>query len=99
MSHIFKHIECSTAHITCHDDILLTKWCTELKTLLSYSFHTYGYIIVIEESLPEGFNKLLSLGFSKSFITLLEYAIDHKCTLLVLDRDADIIPNLPTNEW
>lgn len=44
-------------------------------------------------------NELFSYGFSLGLVSLLKYAHDRNCSVVLLDMDADPIPGLELHEW
>lgn len=87
---IEKALVLSTAHIT-----LAINNALEAGIVLPFRVqnHEYGFIFFLtEESLHED-NPLPEL------IPIISYAIKNGCTMINLDRDADIVEELPTYEW
>ena len=93
---IQKMLVASTAHITEADSKLLREACEKDTPLISHSY-AYGDFIVlndIEEKMPE-----IEKVFSESFCLLLKTAVLEGCTMLRLDCDGPVYPDLPTNDW
>lgn len=108
---IEKTLVLSTAHISSQtNDILqelkpsdfLQDAYDDDKEKLPFRFianHHYGYIIFLSDSNKEDESMKRILKKAPGIVPLIVYAIEIGCTMINLDRDAEVIPNLPTFEW
>jgi hypothetical protein len=100
---IEKVLVLSTAHITKNTDEWLTSTATNKEghdTLLPMRHikifnHHYGYIMFITDTPPE----TQDWQEMPEMMMIIKYAQQKGCTMINLDRDAAIVPNLITFEW
>lgn len=89
---IDKMMTLSTAHIseeTAHlldDERAATKW-----GLIVYNKSVYGWFLNL------GFDELFNIPMD--LLKCINYALDHGCSWLCLDRDGDTTLELPTYDW
>jgi len=102
------HLDLSTGHITEIDNSLLkiaSSHYAKLNVALRVVGYEYGYYITLlaepcEYRVDrEGWNRMLAAGLSVEFCNLIRSAAERGIGLIVLDRDAEINPNLPTFNW
>lgn len=106
---VHTFLDASTGHITSKDNDILRWWA---KRELADSFnaapyrtigHTYGYFVhvpqgeAIERRQTERVAR--AEGLSDAFFALQQYAREHGCWWINLDRDADLIEGLPSFTW
>ncbi len=98
-------LEISTAHITEKDNELLGVMGRDpVAEPLNIGNMEYGYAIVLPLN-EEYFNPLKeeceeqAYELSESFWKMMQYAFDNKHRVIIIDRDADVIDELPTNDW
>jgi hypothetical protein len=101
-------LDASTAHITCEDDVMLTRWAgAENDPCGSAPYrtieHSYGYFVHVNlndlADRAECEAQAREDGASDAFFKLQEYARERGCWWINLDRDADTVEGLPTHEW
>lgn len=108
---IERTLTLSTAHISSKtNDILqelkpsdfLQDAYDDDKEKLPFRFianHHYGYIFFLSDYNKEEESMKRILLKVPDLKPLVEYAISIGCTMINLDRDADIVPNLLTYNW
>mgnify|MGYP001601676059 FL=1 len=106
---IHKMLDCSTAHITRHDNELFTEHARVAEFNSSVhdflpvrmSPHEHGYIVFVsdKEGHADRLRAISDAGLSDAFVGLYDFAVKHDCFLINLDSDGDVIEGLPTHDW
>lgn len=103
-SNLRQAYDLSTGHITEKDNRCL--WVAQVfgeELPMRVVEFKYGFYITITQDLDEflasGKENLLGHGLSEAFVDLLEKAARNGINLVILDRDGDFDPELPTFEW
>lgn len=99
---IIKCLDLCTSHVTVKDQAKLDDEHNCFADVgPRKSNHEYGWIIFLghPEQVEEFSTAAKRAGMSKAFCDVIKYALKRKCSLIQFDRDADIIPGLPTFEW
>jgi hypothetical protein len=92
-----KSLVVSTAHMTNHDDILLSR-----AAVKSWDKYDYGYRICLckeDGEILEQDTEFEKLGFSAAFLNLLRTARRLGCDGLKLDQDGPVYENLIQFTW
>lgn len=108
---IERTLTLSTAHISSKtNDILqelkpsdfLQDAFDDDKNKLPFRFianHHYGYIIFLSDYNKEDESIKRVLLKVPDLNPMIAFAVSKDCTMINLDRDAEVIPDLPTFEW
>lgn len=98
---IGKYLDCTTGHITKKDDLLLQAEYRAADGPVSVGRYLYGMIIFLpfKEEIEDELKKIKEWGYSDDFISLIKYASSKETTLLILDRDGQVIDGLNVNDW
>lgn len=108
---VLKYLDLSTAHVTAEDNALLADLTAPAPgdtTPFGVEDHAYGHFLQVPEVLLSETRKnewgaardeILGMGFSEAFARLLEHAGANGCSLINLDRDGDLEPDLESFEW
>ncbi len=102
MPNIFRVMDLSTAHLP--EDL-----CKDLNGFDGVIAHQYheGWLLWVPADLDERVadyglaapGDYRDGGIPQEVVTLWQYGKQHDCTYILLDRDADSTPDLPTWEW
>jgi hypothetical protein len=73
----------------------------EINAVISFEKVAYGWFCWVPEVrlLKERIPLMREFGYSKAFINLMVLASKQGCGWLMLDRDAEPAPGLPTFDW
>lgn len=97
-----KYLDCSTAHITEEDSIILKEdYRNDGFVPISVANYIYGFIIFLPDlsQIEKDLEEIIKRGYSTDFIALMRYANQQGATLVVLDQDGSMIPGLHINDW
>jgi hypothetical protein len=104
-SPFIKTVVLSTAHIEPVTSKLLLEHCEEnavdTLSLIVFQKSVYGFFIVVPDNPadPENTDPIDLSELPKDLMGILEYAWENLCEWVMLDRDAEIIEELPTYDW
>lgn len=106
MPNIEKTLAVSTGNVLESDCELLKEHSNQERlttSVIAYEKGEYGYWIYVPQDDNEDMLQFIVSarkdGFSDPFIVLMEHARKHECQWVMLDRDADVDPELQEYEW
>ena len=105
--HIFKYADVSTRHVTRQDDLTLGRIAAEQARdegdfPVRVAAYPGGYFIPLgdgREWLDETREDFKGAGLSAAFVTLLEYCVGKKVSVLRLDADGITVEALEKFDW
>lgn len=90
---IRKILVLSTAHVTAETAILLNETDCQKWPLVGGPYSEYGWFVSAHDG------DALDRETSPDLIAVIAYAKSKDCSMILFDRDADTVDELPTYEW
>ena len=96
-----KYLDCSTGHVTEKDDLLLRVEHHEDCGPISVARYSCGIVVFLPfaEELEDELKKIKEWGYSADLVALVRHAASKEASIIVLDRDGQVIDGLHINNW
>lgn len=93
---IVKTLQLSTYHISMNTKDWIDESLAGILPITIYEKSIYGWFILVPQ-IKEDADRLSQIP--NDLRGIIEYALKQDCTWVMLDCDADTIPELPTFDW